>query len=181
MNVFYVLPFRGYPEHGSWRHADIDTHSWTGSVQTSLMTWWTAILEGMSKLFMHVPIQQHWYPLSGKAPVLCHSCSETYSMCVFYLEYGHLVPQLALLLGGKAELVDDFDSHVPPCLPVLSWWRDGALATDVDVNWTSRGRHGLSYFIQPMLQSKRISSLFFLLLVKTCCLHYPQCNYSADN
>ena len=101
-------------------------------------------------------------------------------VCVFYLEYGHLVPQLALLFGGKAELVDDFDSHIPPCLPVLSWWRDGALATDADVNWTSHDGHRLSYFIQLLLQNKRIS-LFLLLLVKTCCLHYPQCNFSADN
>lgn len=37
-----------------------------------------------------------------------------------YLQYGHLIPQLALLLGGKAKLVYDFDSYVPPCLPVLS-------------------------------------------------------------
>lgn len=37
-----------------------------------------------------------------------------------YLQYGHFISQLALLLGGKAKLVDDFNCYVPPCLPVLS-------------------------------------------------------------
>lgn len=37
-----------------------------------------------------------------------------------YLQYGHLVPQLTLLFGGEAQLVDDFDGHVPASLPVLS-------------------------------------------------------------
>lgn len=40
-------------------------------------------------------------------------------VCV-YLQYGHLIPQLALLLGGKAKLVYDFDCYVPSRLPVLS-------------------------------------------------------------
>lgn len=40
-------------------------------------------------------------------------------VCV-YLQDGHLVPQLTLLLGGEAQLVDDFDGHVPASLPVLS-------------------------------------------------------------
>lgn len=49
-------------------------------------------------------------------------------MCVcvcVYLQYGHLVPQLTLLLGGEAQLVDDLDGHVPPRLPVLSCEGDG--------------------------------------------------------
>lgn len=41
-------------------------------------------------------------------------------MVCIYLQYGHFVPQLALLLGGEAKLVDDFDSYVPARHPVLS-------------------------------------------------------------
>lgn len=51
-------------------------------------------------------------------------------MCV-YLQYGHFIPQLALLLGGKAKLVNNFNSYVPACLPVLSWRRNEVLVTDV--------------------------------------------------
>lgn len=41
-------------------------------------------------------------------------------MVCFYLQYGHFVPQLALLLGGEAKLVNDFDGYVPARHPVLS-------------------------------------------------------------
>lgn len=47
-----------------------------------------------------------------------YSCIKTY-VCI-YLQYGHLIPQLTLLLGGKAKLVNDFDSYIPPCFPVLT-------------------------------------------------------------
>jgi len=36
-----------------------------------------------------------------------------------YLQDGHLVPQLALLLGGEPHLIDDLDGHVSTALPVF--------------------------------------------------------------
>ena len=38
-----------------------------------------------------------------------------------YLEDGHLVPQLALLLGGKPHFVNDFDRHVSAGLSVFTY------------------------------------------------------------
>ena len=37
-----------------------------------------------------------------------------------YLQDGHLVPQLALLLGGEPHLIDDLDGHVSARLPVFA-------------------------------------------------------------
>lgn len=49
-----------------------------------------------------------------------------------YLQNGHLVPQLALLLGGEPHFVDDFDRHVSAALSVFTCrgreGRDGILA-----------------------------------------------------
>ena len=42
-----------------------------------------------------------------------------------YLEDGHLIPQLTLLLGGEPHLVNDFDRHVSPRLSVFTYKRDG--------------------------------------------------------
>ena len=33
----------------------------------------------------------------------------------------HFVPELALLLGGETQFVDDLYCHIPACLPVLPW------------------------------------------------------------
>lgn len=38
-----------------------------------------------------------------------------------HLQNGYFVPELALLLGGETQFVDDLYCHVPACLPVLSW------------------------------------------------------------
>ena len=40
--------------------------------------------------------------------------------CASYLQDGHLVPQLALLLGGEPHLIDDLDGYVAARLPVLA-------------------------------------------------------------
>ncbi len=63
-------------------------------------------------------LRQHYYTCATSIS----SCGKN-AVCVYvcvYLQYGHLVPQLALLLGGKTKLVDDFDSYVSPCFPVFA-------------------------------------------------------------
>ena len=42
------------------------------------------------------------------------------TVAVLHLEDGDLVPQLALLFGGKPHFVDDFDRHVPARLSVFT-------------------------------------------------------------
>lgn len=37
-----------------------------------------------------------------------------------HLENGHFIPELALLLGGEAQFVDDFYCNVSASLPVFS-------------------------------------------------------------
>jgi hypothetical protein len=38
-----------------------------------------------------------------------------------HLKNGHFIPELALLLGGEPQFVNDFYCYIPACLPVFSW------------------------------------------------------------
>lgn len=49
---------------------------------------------------------------------------------VGHLENGHFVPELALLLGGEAQLVNDLDRNISASLPVFSWGQGAGKAKD---------------------------------------------------